>query len=229
MDTGNDNLMDTASDAPQGRVIDWASIEIEYRAGIAPLRDIGKRYGVTHGAINKRAKRDKWSRDLQPKIQAKAEELVASAAVSVASRRDGVVTEQDTVDANGRLVAGVQIRHRQTIERTHRVCEDLLTELEQQNFNRLLLEELGEMLRNPNKSGQDRLNEIYHRVISMPGRVETAKKLVEALRIVVELEREAYGMNSKQKEDVPLNPLTTLLQQMRRSVLPVVQEVPRGA
>jgi len=43
--------------------IDWISIEGEYRADISSLREIGAKYGITEGAIRKRAKRDGWLRD----------------------------------------------------------------------------------------------------------------------------------------------------------------------
>ena len=41
---------------------DWEAIEREFRAGIRSLREIGAEYGVTEGAIRKRAKRDGWQR-----------------------------------------------------------------------------------------------------------------------------------------------------------------------
>jgi hypothetical protein len=51
---------------------DWDRIELDYRAGIKTLREIADEQGITHGAINKRAKRDGWVRDLSAKIRAKA-------------------------------------------------------------------------------------------------------------------------------------------------------------
>ena len=42
--------------------VDWVAIEKHYRAGIKSLRTIGEEYGVTEGAIRKRAKRDDWAR-----------------------------------------------------------------------------------------------------------------------------------------------------------------------
>jgi len=41
---------------------DWEAIETAYRAGALSLREIGAQYGVTEGAIRKRAKRDGWVR-----------------------------------------------------------------------------------------------------------------------------------------------------------------------
>lgn len=41
---------------------DWEAIESAYRAGVLSLRDIGEQYGVTEGAIRKRAKKLGWVR-----------------------------------------------------------------------------------------------------------------------------------------------------------------------
>lgn len=42
---------------------DWEAIESAYRAGALSLRDIGDKYGVTEGAIRKRAKKFDWVRN----------------------------------------------------------------------------------------------------------------------------------------------------------------------
>ncbi|EAS0289820.1 hypothetical protein D9U59_08620 [Salmonella enterica] len=41
---------------------DWEAIETSYRAGIMSLREIGTLYGVTEGAIRKKAKKLEWVR-----------------------------------------------------------------------------------------------------------------------------------------------------------------------
>lgn len=41
---------------------DWEAIESAYRAGVLVLRDIGEQYGVTEGAIRKRARKFGWVR-----------------------------------------------------------------------------------------------------------------------------------------------------------------------
>lgn len=42
---------------------DWEAIESAYRAGVLSLRDIGAQYGVTEGAIRKKAKKLEWVRN----------------------------------------------------------------------------------------------------------------------------------------------------------------------
>ena len=66
------NKKAAGDDAPvPAKPTDWERIELDYRAGIKTLRQIGEEHGITHGAINKRAKRDGWERDLSQKIHAK--------------------------------------------------------------------------------------------------------------------------------------------------------------
>ena len=62
--------------------IDWEKIEYDYRSGIKTLRLIASENGVSHVAINKRAKKDGWTRDLAVKIRAKANELVTKDVVT---------------------------------------------------------------------------------------------------------------------------------------------------
>jgi hypothetical protein len=42
---------------------DWEAIESAYRAGVMSLRDIGAQYGVSEGAIRKKAKKLEWVRN----------------------------------------------------------------------------------------------------------------------------------------------------------------------
>lgn len=72
----------------------------------------------------------------------------------------------------------------------------MFDELELTTDNRELFEQLGEILRNESDSGQDKLNDIYKKVISMPQRIDGVKKLTDALKTMIGLEREAYDITS---------------------------------
>lgn len=48
---------------------DWEAIESAYRAGVLSLRDIGDKYGVTEGAIRKRAKKLGWVRNSSTQVR----------------------------------------------------------------------------------------------------------------------------------------------------------------
>lgn len=207
--------------------IDWQAVERDYRAGVMSLREIGSAHGLTHGAINKRAKRDEWTRDLQAKIQAKAEALVSKALVSKEVSREDMVTERQIIDAGAQRIAQVRNEHRQDINRMRSLGVALLAELESQTFDAVLISQLGELMRSPDDAGMDRLNDIYRKVISTPGRVDTAKKLVETMKSVIAMEREAYSIDAIPADGGSTNALVTLLTEMKRSSLPIVYEVPR--
>ena len=51
---------------------DWEAIESAYRAGVLSLRDIGDKYGVTEGAIRKRAKKFDWVRNSGTQVRKKS-------------------------------------------------------------------------------------------------------------------------------------------------------------
>lgn len=51
-----------AASKPVKTEIDWAAVELHYRANLRSLKDIGKEYGVSDAGIIKRAKRDGWTR-----------------------------------------------------------------------------------------------------------------------------------------------------------------------
>lgn len=178
-------------------VVDWERIEADYRAGILSLREIALPFGVTEGAIRKRAKRDGWERDLGPKIQAKADALVRKAEVRNTVRNANAATERQIIEANAERIAQVRGEHRSDIARVRNLGLTLLGELESQSADPAMLAQLGELMANPDENGVDKLNDLYKKIISTPSRVDSAKKVAETLRHAIGLEREAYGLDDK--------------------------------
>lgn len=174
---------------------DWEAIERDFRAGVLSAREIAAANGVSHTAINKRAKERGWVRDLKDKIQAKADELVSRQQVSAEVSAQRVATERQIIEANAARIAQVRGEHRADIQRARSLALTLLAELEGQTDQLELLEQLGALMAKPDDKGIDRLNELYQKVLATPGRIDSFKKLSEAMRIVVALEREAYGLN----------------------------------
>ena len=189
--------------APSTKAVDWERIELDYRAGIKTLRQIAEENGITHGAINKRAKRDGWERDLSEKIQSKADALVSKALVSKAVSMETKVSERQVIEVAAQAVADVRLAHRRDIHRARNLANALLDELEQQTNSETLalLNELGELLRNPDDKGMDKLNDLYHAIIALPERSKTMKVLVESLQKLVDMERTAFGMDAKGADD----------------------------
>jgi hypothetical protein len=182
---------------------DWERIEADYRAGILSTREIASAAGVSHTAINKRAKKDGWVRDLKARIQAKAEELVSRREVSKEVSSQQAATERQIIEANAERIAQVRGEHRADIQRVRALALNLLGELEGQSASLEDLAALGEMLRNPDENGQDRRNDLYLKIISTPSRIDSAKKVAETLKNAITMEREAYGLDDKKPEQPP--------------------------
>jgi hypothetical protein len=182
--------------------IDWEAVEIQYRAGIRSLKDIGVEFGVSDAGILKRAKRDGWVRDLKAKIQAKADAKVSASLVSGEVSAQTKIAEAQVIDVESTVIARIRLSHRTDIARSRALAMSLLSELEIETGNIDLFEELGELLRSEDDKGQDRRNDIYRKVISSAGRIDSMKKLAEVLKTLIGLEREAYGIVDAQKIDL---------------------------
>lgn len=171
---------------------DWERIEADYRAGLLSVREIAAANGVSHVAIGKRAKRDGWERDLDAKIKAKADALVTKAEVTKEVTSEQAVTERRIVEANAQVIAEVRVSHRRDIARARSLAMKLLDELEIQTDSVDLLEQLETAL--AGEDGPDGLTRVFQRVTSTAGRIDSAKKLAEAMKVLVSMEREAYGI-----------------------------------
>lgn len=179
--------------------IDWEKAEGQYRAGIMSLREIASEHGVSEGAIRKRAKRDGWERNLTARIAEKAEALVRKAEVRSEVRAED---EKAIVEANANLQAGAILNQRKDVGRARGVVQKLFAELEAQLDNLDSFESLGELMEDP-EGNQDKLNDLYRKVMALPSRTDTAKKLAESLRILVELERKVLRIKDDDPSDEP--------------------------
>lgn len=189
--------------AKQESAVDWERIEAEYRAGLLSVREIAASQGITHGAINKRAKRDGWERDLKAKIKAKADALVSKRQVSKLVSTERVATEKAIVEANAQVIADVRMSHRTDIARCRRLAISMLEELEAETGDPGLFAKLGELLRSEDKNGQDKRNDLYMKVISSAGRIDSLKKLVETEKTLIGLEREAFSIDNAAPPEAP--------------------------
>ena len=201
--------------------VDWEAVEKDYRAGVKTLRQIAEEHGITHGAVNKRAKKESWPRDLAAKIQARADALVSKAEVSNEVSKEAKISERQIVEANAQAVVNVRLAHRSDIAKARNTVTALLTEMEAQcgTENAALLEQLGEMLRSPDEFGNDKLNDLYVKIISLPGRAKTMKDLAESLSKLIDKERQAFGLDKDTKEEDKAISLTDVQRVSRLATL----------
>lgn len=189
--------------------VDYVRIEAGWRAGILSPRQLAAQYTeetgdpVSHAAIISHFKKVGIERDLGAKIRAKADTMVTQAMVTGKVTSQVAIPEQQVIEDNATQIALVRISQRKDIARARSVANNLLAELElqtgQESAN--LLASLGELMHNPDEKGQDKLNEAYQKVISLPSRVKTLKDLGDSMRVLIGLEREAFNIDAD-KDDV---------------------------
>lgn len=180
---------------------DWEAIETAYRAGMMSLREIAAQHGISEGAIRKRAKRGDWSRDLAAKVKERADDLVRKAEVRKQVRTETALSERVLIEATAEAVAAVRMEHRGDIRRAREITNALFDELGAECADVDSLRKLGELMLSPDENGRDKLNEIYHSIISMPERVKAVKALSEALKNLIGLERQAYGIDGPEGDN----------------------------
>ncbi len=180
---------------------------------------------MSHVAIGKRAKRDGWERDLKAKIIAKADALVTKAAVTNEVTSEQAVTERRIVEANAQVIAEIRTAHRRDIARARSLAMSLLVELEAQTDNTDMIQQLAEAIA-ASEDSPDGLMRAFQRVMSTSGRIDSMKKLAEALKVLVGMEREAYEVGTD--GDQPTNPeafdYSRLSKETLRELLTVAHE-----
>ena len=60
----------------------------------------------------------------------------------------------------------------------------------------------------PDEAGIDKLNDLYRKIISLPGRVDMAKKLVETMEKLINAERRVFNI----KDDEPPEKAPTVVE-----------------
>jgi hypothetical protein len=170
---------------PAKRPIDWESIEREYRAGRLSVVEIGRIYGCSHTAVNKRAKKFDWKRDLAARVRQEVSSRLVSDEVSTASLNETIA------EAAERVVQIVR-EHRKDIGAGRLIVRDLFAELAEagewrEEVEDVILAETGDDVRAGRRTSM-------MRAVSLPSRAGIALSLSSALKNLIALERRAFGL-----------------------------------
>ena len=186
--------------------VDWELVEKDYRAGIKTVRQIAEERGVSHTAINKKAKQFGWERDLQQKIQTAAKNKVSRKTVSTEVSKETKLTDALVVDKYSDIVAEVDQIQREdvglAINNTRSQLHELVALGDPQFRERL--EWLGEIMdeSGPGPNGafkNDKVNELYRYIISLAGRVKMAKELAATHGVYIPLQRKIFGLDQEKQ------------------------------
>lgn len=199
----------------------------QYRAGRS-IQECADDIGVTRALLFDRISAEGITQDLGLLIRNRTSDILAGDVVDANGRLP--TTPDDIIQINATLQASIVRSHRTDIDRFRRLVMQFLDELEGITMYKDVLEDLGEMMRSENRNGEDKLNDAYKKVISLPGRTDTMKKLGETLKILILLERQAFGMRDDYEDDeirrsrtaAPLTPLTSNFDGITRRFMKVM-------
>lgn len=193
---------------PQALPPDWPWIKRQYRIGMKSTREIAresteKGRKVTHVGIEKRAKREGWSRDLKAQVKAAMETALVTDAVT---ERRGTVTKdaataEEIIDAAAQQGAEVIRSHRRDINTRRRLSSALLSQLDEVGQDSAGLMELIDSAKPPEGSPAKEIETFLQRrerlmkAIGLSERVSVFKDLVQADRQLITLERQAFNLN----------------------------------
>lgn len=168
------------------KTTDWEAIEREYRAGQLSVSEIGRQHGVSHTAINKRAKKEGWTRDLTAKVRQEVSARLVSPEVSATNAREAIEL------AATRGVTLVR-QHQQSLGRAHRIAEKLMAELERGTDDTDAIEE-AIVEATADDQNSNRRNAML-KAVSLPSRAGTLRELSQALKNLIPLERQAFNLD----------------------------------
>ena len=183
---------------------DWGAVEKDYRAGLLTDRQIGEKYGVSHGSVQQQAKKRGWARNLIGRSVAKAEEKLAKEELAnkLASTTK-VATEREIVEATSETILVVLREERADVRRTRAVVQKLWDAVDAELDHPNELANLGDIMASPDEAGGDKLNDMYRAAIGLPQQIKNVKLLADALKVLIELERKVFRIDEQPTDEPP--------------------------
>lgn len=151
--------------------VDWEGIEREYRAGQLTVVEIGRQYCVSHTAINKRAAKGGWTRNLAKAVREKVRSTLIS---------EGSASANEAVELAA--ARGVQI------VRSHQKSLSQLSALVD-----ILTERLAQYLDGVQPDGPG--------VSARESPTDMLEKIIRNRHRVIQLERQAFNLDAAADEE----------------------------
>lgn len=179
---------------------DWEKVEGLYRAGQLSLAEIGARCGISKQAIDRKAKRLGWTRDLGDKVRQEVATKLARRAVDDAvdghhAKAKRQHSEREIIEASAMVGAEVVECHRRDIKAGRELCTLLIGELYQATTHLEQIEQAIDEETRGDANGQRRA--LMRRAVSLPSRAGVIRDLTGAMKNLQALERVAFGLDEK--------------------------------
>ena len=175
---------------------DWEAIERDYRSGQLSVRQIALLHGVSHTAVNKKAKAESWTQNLAERVKEEVSSRLVASEVSAGNAREAI-------DAAAARAVEVIRSHRRDISTGRSLVEQLMAELREGTDNRDDIEEAIEE-ETANDSSPKRRSMML-KAVALPSRAGVILSLSGAMKNFVGLERQAFNLGNDEapKPDDP--------------------------
>ncbi len=178
--------------------VDLERVELDYRANKLTTREIGRLHGRSAAWVVGKAKELGWTRDLTEQARQRAQALLN------APPADKPSAVMDAVDEAAMLMAGIRKSHRVLIERQRSILADLITELEVAARGQELLDLIERANRAVDEHERLKIAEsAVKRILGLPSRIYGVKKLSDAAKNLIVLERQAFDLDAPDEGKAP--------------------------
>jgi hypothetical protein len=205
------------------RNIDWEAIGKDYRLGQKTLRALADQYKVSHVSIIRKAKKEEWVQDKSEEVRTKTKAALLKA-TKEATKKATTPTKEDietAVQTNIEVIRG----HRKQIGSGLKIVELLSSQLTQAAEIRDDLTEM--VIKETATGGKDdgpdyKKRSFMLKAISLPAHAGTLRDLSQAIKNLIPLERQAFGIDDNEKPNE--NPIIELLNQITQNKKPLVKD-----
>lgn len=185
---GYDFFIIMAKKKKKRKLIDWEKIEVEYRAGMKSVRDIATQHGISHTAVNKKAKHKGWMRDLSKKIREKVSNKLVSTKVSTPN-----ASAEEIIEAEATQGFEIRVSQRKDIGQARTAYNTLVGQLNELSQEREALE--AEIIKETAGDKKLHRRNKMMKAISLPSHTGVLRDLSVVLKNLVPLERQAYNLD----------------------------------
>lgn len=176
--------------------IDWEAIYREYRSGQLSNVEIAKQFGISEGAIRKRAKKDGWKRDLSDQVRKRVREKLVRDEV-----RGSDASDEQIIEEASERGANVQRLHQKSIQSAQVVVDILKDQLKGAAGNREDIE--GAIFDETKEDGDAKRRNAMMKAVSLPTHAGVLRDLSVAMKNLIPLERQAYNLDEDGRRPDP--------------------------
>jgi hypothetical protein len=222
--------------------IDWEAVRLLYETTTHTPPDIARRFGIAPGTLHKRIKREGWERTIAKAIEERTRAATKTHGLSetlhrhpeafvnekVAARVESAI--ERAVDINLRIIA----EHREHTGAMRQAITVLMQELihDTENIGDILHQiEIESTATDESQEAETDIDWAKRQrmlnAVSLNQRANTAQKLAQALKTIIEMDRISYGIDENVGK--PKNPdtLKTLLEQIDGQTLALPSQLKR--